>query len=101
MKPRVGDAYGDVVWVGIVSFILFVLSNRSFILDLMGRVTSEMSVKLVHREVVERGMEMVRYASVHGCFHSMPCPMLSGEFPRDCKSLKNLQVHGNDFQGHT
>ncbi|MQL86721.1 hypothetical protein Taro_019247 [Colocasia esculenta] len=75
----VGD--GGAGWVETVSSTLSVPSNRSFVLDLTGRMTSEtvrsvldfvqqnlshgakQSVKLVHREVVERGMEVVRFES--------------------------------------
>ncbi|XP_043709625.1 protein PHLOEM PROTEIN 2-LIKE A10 [Telopea speciosissima] len=76
------DGIKESGWVGKVSSTLAVPSNRRFVLDLTGRVTFETvrsfldffiwklldglkkSFSIVHEEVVERGMEVVRYISV-------------------------------------
>ncbi|KAJ4962170.1 hypothetical protein NE237_022109 [Protea cynaroides] len=73
------DGIRDSVWVGNLSSTLAVPGNRRFVLDLTGRVTFETvrffldfllykllaglkkSYNIVHEEVAERGMEVVRY----------------------------------------
>uniref|UniRef100_A0A1D1YGQ7 Protein PHLOEM PROTEIN 2-LIKE A10 n=1 Tax=Anthurium amnicola TaxID=1678845 RepID=A0A1D1YGQ7_9ARAE len=78
-------------WVDMVSSTLAVPGNRSFVLDLTGRVTSESvrsfldfvlwnlstsakrGVKVVRGEIVERGLEVVRFATAKSMVAATVC----------------------------